>query len=174
VADQLGDRIDLIIDGGPCTVGIESTILDLTSPHPTVLRPGGISHEALENVLGISIEALSLKEQEPKTVLAPGMLRTHYAPRTPLLLVDDRTAIPHYDRIGVISLSEHSTIFDSVSATHRAAFSAEGQLEEVSQNLFRVLREFDTLDLDIILVERCASQGLGRAIVDRLQRASVR
>lgn len=93
VLEQLAGRIDLVLDGGPCSVGVESTVLDVTTLPPTLLRPGGIPVEAIEGLIG-PVARVSAAGASPTPLAAPGMLPQHYAPRTPLRLVRDWHAVP--------------------------------------------------------------------------------
>ena len=101
VRDQLGDQVDVILDGGPCSVGVESTIVSFCGARPTLLRPGGIAAEDLEAVLG-PLVCPSPHEPVP---LAPGRLPRHYAPRTPLVLCSEVTAVPAGRRVGLLCLT---------------------------------------------------------------------
>ncbi len=173
VADQLGDRIPYILDGGPCSVGVESTIVGwvgaddrppATTPgHWVLYRPGGIPLEDIERVIG-SV-AVAVKKVLPA---APGMLESHYAPRKPVLVGDVPLLVQQHtsDRIGVISFRER---YDA----HRCeVLSPNGDLSEAARHLFGALRSLDTSDCDVILAERFPDEGLGRAINDRLRRAA--
>jgi L-threonylcarbamoyladenylate synthase len=169
VAERLGDAVDLILDGGPCHVGVESTILSLASEPPLVLRPGGVSLEELEHALGRPLEIASSAERP----LAPGQLLQHYATTTPLRVVDGPPAagLGTGLRVGLVA-------FAPPRAASVAGFAAvevlapDGSLATAATNLFAALRRLDALGLDLILAERCPEHGLGRAIMDRLRRAA--
>jgi L-threonylcarbamoyladenylate synthase len=165
VADQLGDRIPYILDGGPCRVGVESTIIgwDPASGAWTLYRPGGLPVEELEQVLG-SVQGVPTALKP----LAPGMLASHYAPRKPVH-VGDVTALSRRfagRAIGVISFR------NEYPAHCCEVLSADGDLAQAARNLFAVLRELDASDCDVIIAEEFPDQGLGRAINDRLRRAA--
>lgn len=165
VADQLGERIPYILDGGPCEVGVESTIIGWEVDRWVLYRPGGIALEAIEAVIGSVAQAV-------KQVLlaAPGMLDSHYAPRTPVHVGDIEALLPRFagKRIGIISFRE-------AHAAHRCVVLSErGDLSEAARILFTALRDLDSSDCEVILAERFPEEGLGRAINDRLRRAASR
>jgi L-threonylcarbamoyladenylate synthase len=166
VWDGLQGRIPYILDGGPCQVGLESTILGFEHGKIVLHRHGAIPLEAIEETLGRSIEVRRQGEQ----VDAPGQLKSHYAPHVPLWMgdVDSLMQVHHGKRIAVISFSRR---YVYPEPAYQFNLSPAGDLHEAARNLFRVLREVDTLDVDIILAERFPEAGLGRAINDRLQRA---
>jgi L-threonylcarbamoyladenylate synthase len=166
VREQLGDRVDLILDGGPCPVGIESTILSFSEEKPRLLRPGGVSLEEIESIIG-KVE-ISPIEDRPS---APGMLPRHYAPRTPIVLGWDEKNLDLYKdkNIGLLAFQEtnNDLKFHSVEV-----LSKKGDIREAAANLFAAIRRLDALNLDLILAEAVPEVGLGRAIMDRLRRAS--
>ncbi len=171
VRDSLGDKVDFILDGGACQVGLESTVLSLLSPIPRVLRPGAITLDTLRHTLGCPIEG-PLSSGQPQTgeLLSPGLLAKHYSPRTKVRL---RTAISQGERLpektGVLIFSDWKPTFPT---TTTRILSKCGDLEEVAARLFGALRELDEADLDLIVVDTCEPIGLGEAIMDRLIRAS--
>jgi L-threonylcarbamoyladenylate synthase len=160
VADELGDRVALILDAGPCSIGIESTVLDLTGPTPALLRAGGVTLEELREVFG-AIEVPAAGEDAPR---APGRLPSHYAPVLPLRLdaVDARPG-------------EALLAFGPEAAPGFAEvlfLSRSGDLAEAAANLFAMLRRLDRPDFTGIAVMTIPEEGLGRAINDRLRRAA--
>ena len=163
VYKQMKGRIPYILDGGPCTVGLESTIVDLSGDVTRVLRKGGIPVEEIEKLIG-PVEVNEKSSSNPK---APGMLESHYAPQIPLILGD----IPE-----LINLHNGKEIrvlgFQSTYGQKGFALSESGNLAEAAQNLFYYLRKLDDETADIILAEMVPEKGLGRAINDRLKRAS--
>lgn len=169
VAEQLGDRIDLILDGGPCRVGLESTVVDCTGARPILLRPGGTTQEALEAVIGpIEVRTSS----GPGSVApAPGMLERHYSPRTPIRYADLAQDSFPSGRVGVLSF--RGTPVDRLAAS-AVALSPGGDLAEAASRLFAALRQLDAAQLDLILAEPFPDSGLGRAINDRLRRAAAK
>ncbi|MCB0631058.1 MAG: L-threonylcarbamoyladenylate synthase, partial [Lewinella sp.] len=169
VADQLGEKIPYILDGGPCRVGLESTIVGLEDGHLTVFRKGGLSVEKIEAVAG----PVRVREHSSSNPQAPGMLKSHYAPRVPLLLGNLQTLREGRDRLrtGVLAFQEG---LPDIYPDHQILLSPSGKLEEAAQLLFASLRRLDAMDIDIILAETLPEEGLGRAINDRLRRAGVR
>lgn len=168
VAQQLGDRIPYILDGGPCQIGIESTIIRLVNNEVEVLRLGGLSIEAIETVIGQPVRTIKTSSSNPT---APGMLSSHYAPRKKVLLGDIGLNIVNFDpqRVGVLSFQR---LLAEVPRAQQFVLSPDGDLGEAARNLFAALRYLDTLPIDIILAEPVPAAGLGNAINDRLQRAS--
>ena len=169
VRDQLGDQIDFILDGGPCEIGVESTIISFSGTKPKLLRPGGVPLEEIESIIG-QVEIHPRVEDKPS---APGMLPRHYAPRTPILLDwEDRDFDFTRDKkIGLLVFQEPKWSF---KFHHIEVLSEKGDLREAAANLFAAIRRLDELNLDVILAETIPEVGLGRAIMDRLHRASAK
>jgi L-threonylcarbamoyladenylate synthase len=165
VADQLGDRVDLILDGGPCRVGIESTILSLAVDPPLLLRPGGVAQEELESVLGQALDVAGT----PARPAAPGQLIRHYATRTRLLILTGRASGPPPGRVGLLAFAEAPA-----GATYAAVeiLAPDRKGTTAAANLFAALRRLDALGLDLLLAEPCPEEGIGRAIMDRLRRCA--
>ncbi|MBC3540834.1 L-threonylcarbamoyladenylate synthase [Rufibacter sediminis] len=168
VQDQLGSRIPYILDGGACAVGIESTILALNGDEVEVLRLGGLALEELEDVVQISKARIKTSSSNPA---APGMLSSHYSPRKKVLLgsIEENLKLVDTERVGTISLQKN---FPQVPISRQIQLSASGDLGEAARALFSALRSLDEQPIDLILAEPMPEQGLGRAINDRLQRAS--
>jgi L-threonylcarbamoyladenylate synthase len=166
VREQLGDQVDLILDGGPCPVGVESTIVSFSENKPRLLRPGGVSLEEIESIIG-KVE-ISPSKDRPS---APGMLSRHYAPRTPIVLDWDEKHLASYKdkRIGFLAFQEPEHF---LKFQHIEVLSKKGDFREAAANLFSAIRRLDALDLDLILAEAVPEAGLGRAIMDRLHRAT--
>jgi L-threonylcarbamoyladenylate synthase len=170
VAEQLGDRIDYILDGGPCEVGVESTVLDLTVSPPRLLRPGGVALEYLQAVAG-EIEVIE-QITEGEAPAAPGMLTKHYAPRTRVILLDSldqlrsRPAQSALLTLAPVSETDHSG-FLAV-----AFLSPGGDLREAATKFFATMRRLDEVGAKQIVAVRFPNEGLGRALNDRLQRAA--
>lgn len=165
VADRLGARIPYILDGGPSTIGVESTILGREQDRWTLYRPGGLAVEAIEQVIG-RVDAAG----SHVLPVAPGMLESHYAPSKPLHVgrVEEESARYAPERTAVISFTRHYTVGQC------RRLSPNGDLAEAARHLFAVLRELDASDVDVILAEEFPDEGLGRAINDRLRRASAK
>jgi L-threonylcarbamoyladenylate synthase len=167
VADQLGSQIDYILDGGSCSVGLESTVLDLSGRFPTLLRPGGLSVEPIEETIG-PIQRSDAASDETRPQLAPGMLSSHYATRTPLLLARREDRLPAAARIGLLAFVSESPL-DQFAAVE--VLSPRGDLAEAAANLFAAMRRLDAQGLDVIVARPVPNTSLGRAINDRLLRA---
>jgi L-threonylcarbamoyladenylate synthase len=167
VREQLGDQVDLILDGGPCPVGVESTIISFLGESPRLLRAGGVSLEEIESIIG-KVEVTEIREDRPS---APGMLLRHYAPQTPIILDwDEKNLDLHKNKkIGLLAFQEPkgNLKFHSIEF-----LSKKGDMREAAANLFAAIRRLDALNLDLILAEPVPEVGLGRAIMDRLRRAS--
>lgn len=169
VADGLGHKVDLILDGGPCPLGVESTIVSLAGPQPELLRPGSITIEELSAVIG-SIHRSSAVNQLPT---APGQLSRHYATRTPVVILPSAGARPLLkddERAGLLIQSRGRETDDRFAAVE--VLSATGDLREAARHLFAALRRLDSLTLDRIYAEPCQEEGLGVAIMDRLRRCA--
>ena len=178
VFDELSGRIPLIIDAGPTAHGIESTIIAVLDNKIDILRQGPITAEQLAEFGKINFVS------SPQKVSAPGQLWTHYAPKTPLRLINNAESFTRRqnERVGLLAWNPLSGKGDlqtaQVKDRHRVKFfavrglSEKQDLREAAANLFRCLRELDELRLDLIVAERVPVQGLGAAILDRLERAS--
>jgi L-threonylcarbamoyladenylate synthase len=158
VAEELGPLVSLILDGGPCEIGVESTVLDLSGAVPMLLRPGGVTREAIDAVLG------PVAAPAAGSIRSPGMLASHYAPRLPLRLevIDARAgeAVLAFGREPPAGFAEVAWL------------SRSGDLAEAAANLFAVLRRLDRPNFSRIAVMPIPECGLGRAINDRLRRAA--
>lgn len=169
VSDGLGDRIDLILDGGPCPLGVESTILSLAGARPELLRPGSLTLEAIQMVIGSVDRAISSQE----TAHVPGQSPRHYATRTPVTVLPAPRVWPVLrgcERVGLLAMSEPRDLAGPFHAIE--VLSPSGDLREAARHLFAMLRKLDALGLDRIYAEPCAEQGLGLAIMDRLRRCA--
>jgi len=169
VAHQLGDKIPFILDGGPCEVGLESTIVGFEGDLPIVYRKGGVSIEAIEKVVGV----VKVQEHSESNPAAPGMLKSHYAPGTPMVIGDLSTLAATYKgaNVGVI-VFKHT--IPEVPIPQQIVLSPQGDYPEAARRLFAGLRYLDNLNLDIIIAELLPEIHLGRAINDRLRRASAK
>ena len=162
VAEAFGDSVAMILDGGPCPLGIESTVVGLAGDDLLLLRPGAVSGGAIEAVIG---PLRAPPAAEPNTGLAaPGMLDRHYAPRLPLRL----GALDAAGDEGLLSFGDHA--ITGVAAERN--LSPAGDLDEAAANLFRMLRELDRPDHRAIAVTPIPDHGVGVAINDRLRRAA--
>jgi len=163
VAESLGERVKMILDGGPCVVGLESTVLDLTTAPPTLLRPGGATREAIEAVIG----PIALSDAIPSGNSArksPGQLESHYAPGRPVRLNASTVAADE----GLLAFGPDGPS----GALLTLNLSPRGELAEAAANLFAMLRALDRPDIGRIAVMPIPQTGLGLAINDRLRRAA--
>jgi L-threonylcarbamoyladenylate synthase len=165
VIDELHTRIPLIVDAGPTTHGIESTIIAVHGDKIDILRRGPVTAEQL-SVFG-KIDIVTSREN----ISAPGQLPSHYAPETSLQLTDDAQSFSPKPNQRCALLAWNPIKIDNRFVEIRR-LSERGDLREAAANLFRSLRELDALDVDLIVAERVPDQGLGAAIMDRLRRAS--
>ena len=163
VADQLGDQIPYILDGGPCPVGIESTIVGFTNGRGIVYRTGGLKIEDIEGVIG----KVALRTSASSNPKAPGQLHSHYAPRKKLVVGDLEHLLKMYspEQAGILSFRKN------YHAPVQVILSPSGNMEEAARNFFSALRHLDQSPAEIILAEFVPDTGLGVAINDRLRRA---
>lgn len=163
VIEQLGERIPFVLDGGPCSIGVESTIVGWEEGRSVLLRPGGIPLEAIEDVVG----PLAAARVRPRPA-SPGSLEAHYAPRTPLVLgvLDELIELHSDKRVGVLAFRA-----PRVAAACRV-LAPDGDLSTAARRLFAALRELDASGAELLLAEPVPETGLGRAINDRLRRAA--
>jgi L-threonylcarbamoyladenylate synthase len=169
VREEFGPEVACVLDGGECAIGIESTIVDVSGPLPVLLRPGGIALETLERALGapVSLEAASAPR-------APGRLKAHYAPATPLMLVEPDLApelirsLERQDRrVAVLSFSALRPLLPGLTW-----FACAADPEHYAHGLYAHLRAADASGADVIVVERPPAQPQWRAVLDRLTRAA--
>jgi len=170
VRAELGDAVDFVLDGGPCQVGVESTIVDATGETPSVLRPGGVTREELEAVLGrpVAVHAAS-------SVRVPGQHPSHYAPRARVILVEPEKLVIEAEhaqelghRVGVILPSS----FGDAPVKVHAAVAAPASMAAYARELYGFLRELDDRGCDLIVASLPVEDGLGLAIANRLLRAA--
>ena len=164
VRKSLGNKVDMVLDGGPCQVGVESTIISFADAEPALLRPGGVPLEEIEAVIG-KVQVPALTGEKPQ---APGQLLQHYSPRTPMKFGAVSTS-PTGKKTGLLVFQkiQEGSEFNAVEI-----LSAKGDLREAAANLFAAMRRLDEQGLDLIVAEPLPPHGLGRAINDRLYRAS--
>ncbi len=165
VREQFGNSIPCVLDGGHCQIGIESTVISFAEESPCLLRPGGLPLKEIHRILG----PVNCSQKLRKSMLSPGQLPSHYAPHTPLIQGADREC-NQPGRVGLISLKEPENR-DGFYAVE--VLSSTGDLREAAANLFAALRRLDALSLDAIVFQPVPTDGLGLAIMDRLQRASL-
>lgn len=183
VRDYLGDKIDMILDGGPARIGLESTVLDITGEEIKILRPGGTPKEAIEKLIGPVYDGSFIEENESaekKGLVSPGQLKSHYAPKTPL------SVLTREEIIRLTYEKDAAFLFFSGSAKDAwlsgqkppndaviRILSESGNFQEAAAQLFETLHEIDKAGCSRIYAEAAPAQGLGEAINDRLRRASV-
>ena len=168
VQQQLGDRIAYILDGGEAGVGIESTIIGFNKQGNALLyRLGGLSLEAIEEVVG-PVATAQKEHHKPAT---PGRLERHYAPETSFVISTRTDDLQQFKgkKIGALTFCEP---WPEIDTDRQLLLSKEGDTSEAARNLFRMMRELDAMDLDLIVTELLPNEGLGPAINDRLRRAS--
>lgn len=167
VRQQFDDRLPHILDAGPCSVGVESTVVSFVHDKPMLLRPGGVTREEIETVIG----AVELGKTEDAQPVSPGQLSRHYSPATPLVLTDDEIDWQSSGRVGLLVLQAtmKRTGFEAVEV-----LSENGCLNEAAANLFAAMRRLDSLGLDLIVARPMTESGLGAAIMDRLRRAAAK
>lgn len=166
VDQQLGEEVQYILDGGTSDVGVESTIISFEKEVPEVLRLGGKSVEELESLLG----ELSVKSHSSSNPVAPGMLESHYAPRTPMILQEFDSKTMNAASTGILTFKSP---VDGIPIENQWILSENGNLEEAAKNLFRAMRELDQKpNISLIIGQLVPEQGLGRAINDRIRRAT--
>lgn len=185
VYEDLNGRIDAIIDGGATSIGVESTVVDLSCDPPMLLRPGGTSFESLKNVLGdLRLHPFVQSEQELplEKIRSPGMKHKHYAPKAEVILVEGsveaiegkiKELAASYKlkgcKVGVLATDETIAAY---KADVVKSMGSRHNISTVAQNLFRLLRDVDAEGVDVILAESVPSEGLGLAVMNRLRKAS--
>ncbi|MFE2250437.1 L-threonylcarbamoyladenylate synthase [Streptomyces lavendulae] len=170
VRAELGDAVDFVLDGGPCQVGVESTIVDATGDTPTILRPGGVTREDLEAVLG---RPLAVPATSP--VRVPGQHPSHYAPRARVVLVEPEQAVAEAElaqeqghRAGILVPPG----FAGAEVKAHAVVEVPGSTAAYARGLYGFLRELDEQGCDLIVASLPTEEGLGLAIANRLRRAA--
>lgn len=173
VIESLGNGVDLVIAAGPCAVGLESTVLDLSGPAPVVLRPGAIGADDISAVLGVPV-AYDLGDHGD-AVKSPGQLLKHYAPATPMRLnavdVAPGEGLLAFGSLKFMGVRGGGSAKD-LPSDHLRNLSDAGDLYEAAANLFRMMRELDSYGHDCIAVMNIPDHGIGVAINDRLKRAA--
>jgi L-threonylcarbamoyladenylate synthase len=172
VREQLGEAIDLILDGGPCRVGVESTVLQITDSRPILLRPGGTPLEEIEALIGhVEVPLPGKAAPEKSGLLSPGTLPQHYAPRTPLVVSRERAPEACSGSSARVGLLAFTPPADGARFQAVEVLSNSGNLREATSRFFAALRRLDAAGLDLIVAETFPEEGLGRALNDRLRRA---
>ena len=185
VFEDLNGRIDAILDGGATHIGVESTVVDLSVDPPMLLRPGGTPYETLKRVLGdLKLHPFVETEQELplQQMRSPGMKHKHYAPKAEVILVEGKVSAVttkikaltesyrlDHKKVGILATDETQCAY---RADVVKSLGSRSNLATVAQNLFRLLREVDAENVDIIIAEGVSSEGLGLAVMNRLRKAS--
>lgn len=168
VESYFKDSIKMVLDGGECENGLESTIIGFEDNEPVLYRLGAISVEEIEKIVG----KISIKNKQEKAPNAPGMLAKHYSPKTKTYLVDDveKFIAAHSDKaIGLICFSKPMA---ALHIKHVEVLSESGDLKEAASKLYSTLHKLDDLQLDMIVAQRLPDIGLGKSMNDRLERAT--
>jgi L-threonylcarbamoyladenylate synthase len=193
VRQSFGGKIGMILDGGPCRVGVESTVISFVDKEPVLLRPGGAPLEEIQSLIGpvrvaaqaagkpplargrqaegraLGVPGQGAQPQNGPGLMAPGQLESHYAPRTPLVFGGSLESLPKDKRIGWLGLERPA---DPSPFAALEVLSEHQDLREAAANLFAAIRRLDEKNLDVIWALPVPDQGLGRAINDRLAKAS--
>jgi L-threonylcarbamoyladenylate synthase len=170
VQTQLGDKIPYILDGGPCEVGIESTIVGFDQGTPIIYRLGGIALEAIQSVIG-EVQVLPHSTSNPQ---APGMLKSHYSPRKPLFINELNTILKQYpaEKVGYMGFV---SLAAQLPPQNQILLSESQNYAEAAQRLFAAMRALDAMpQLEVIVAELLPEEDLGRAINDRIRRAAAK
>ena len=163
------NSIPMVLEGGECKKGIESTIIGFEKQKAVLYRLGSLALEEIEKVIG----AVELKNKKEKAPNAPGMLAKHYAPQTKTYFVDDiEKFLLDYNQNLAIGILKFTGSAESTNSRHTEILSKSGDLNEAAANLYKALHKLDQLNLDLIIAERVPNYGLGKSINDRLERAS--
>lgn len=188
VLADLDGRIDAVLDGGSTSVGVESTVLDLTTSPPCILRPGGLTLEALQavipHVIAPSVSLDATDASAGQALRAPGQLNRHYAPATPLVVFDAegargaatvlraaREAVGEGKRVGALATNDEAPALEAVGA-QVARLGPSDDLAQVAQRLYAALRSLDDQPLNVIYAHTFGQVGMGLALWDRLRRAA--
>lgn len=168
VKNYFDGNLEMVLDGGDCKNGIESTIVGFENDEPVVYRLGAIALEDITAVIG----EISLKNNKEQAPNAPGMLEKHYAPRTTTYLVDDIATFIKEHPSKKIGLLLHTAAHEAYEVSKIIYLSKEGDLKEAASNLYGAMHEMDTYNIDMIVAQRFPNHDLGKSINDRLQRAT--
>jgi L-threonylcarbamoyladenylate synthase len=168
---QLGEKIPYILDGGPCKVGLESTIVGMEGEEVIIYRLGGLEIAEIESIVG----KVKIKDHSSSNPQAPGLLESHYAPRKPFILgnLDELISDFQSRKVDFAVLSFTSKI-EEISVERQFCLSENSDLKEAAANLFAAMRQLDESGAEVILAELMPEVGLGRAINDRLKRAAAK
>lgn len=171
VLADLGGRIDLLLDGGETRIGIESTVLDMTADPPTILRPGWITRETLEQIVGPVREGVSASHLRR----SPGTLHRHYRPRARVILIESGPqSIAELCRLelkrGKVGLIAHSAL--EIDSDQFSLFRLRNSPDDYAHSIYSAMRQLDAWGADVIVIEAINERGEGAAVMDRLRRAA--
>lgn len=166
---QFGNEIPLILDGGSCTVGIESTIIGFEGEKTIIYRLGQIT---LEDVMEVCGSEVYIQNEAGELIIAPGMVKHHYAPKTKLIIVSDFSEIDKLTKNGVILFYEEK--LDGIPIENQVILSKSRNLQEASRNLYKAFYTLDQLQLDKIYIMQLPDKGIGQSINDRIRRAGMK
>jgi len=185
VLDDLHGRIDAVLDAGPTSIGVESTVLDITVDPPQILRPGGTPYEVLKKILGrveLHPVAVADKELPIERARSPGVKHKHYAPNAEVIVVEGEVSavigkvkelaefyMRESNRVGVLATDETAGYY---RADVVKSLGSRSDLTVIAKNLFGLLREFDSEKVSVIIAEGIPLEGLGLAVMNRLRKAS--
>ncbi|MCL2401829.1 MAG: L-threonylcarbamoyladenylate synthase [Oscillospiraceae bacterium] len=176
VADDLSGKIAGIVDGGEAHIGLESTVIDCTADPPVILRPGGVTKEAIEAVIGRKVILHEPSKDTESTPKSPGMKYTHYAPKAPMSIVKGDSVF--FQHVIDEAKSRTESVGILVTEAHKSTYNADvvismgNDAEAIAKRLYDALRAFDAHDIDVIYCESFNETGLGTAIMNRLLKAS--
>lgn len=174
VLEDLAGRIDAVIRSDACQIGLESTVIDMTSSRPVILRPGGVSREELEEVLNcrVQVSDLSKNNSVPRS---PGMKYRHYSPRAPLLLIAGPESRRHLLIEAILeAYQKRGLTVGLLGPATQGAMSKRLGPEQLAARLYETLRQMDKVNVNLILAEETEIKGLGLAIMNRLRKAAIR
>jgi L-threonylcarbamoyladenylate synthase len=171
VLEQLEGRIDGVLEGGECEVGVESTIVDLTGTAPVLLRPGGIAREEIEALIGPLSRSRAHAGKDGAPMIAPGTCERHYSPQTPIASYENLSETDRR-RAGLIAFGPEKQSRRGFAEV--VNLSPGGDLREAASHLYAALHRMDHAGVNSVVVEPVPEDGLGLAINDRLRRAAAR
>ncbi|MGM0378998.1 MAG: L-threonylcarbamoyladenylate synthase [Bacillota bacterium] len=187
VIDDLSGEVECIIDGGECSVGLESTVLDLSNDEPMILRPGKITFEQLKEVISDLKIAKELKNEdidEGMDLKSPGMKYTHYSPNADVFIIEtkddfDQTGVKEINKLIKTKFADYNVgvlctddFYDDYQCDNKISLGSRDKLDKIANKLFFSLRKFDEIGVDIILAESFASKEIGLAIMNRLKKSA--
>lgn len=185
VINDLAGRIDVILDAGPTKIGVESTVIDMTTPVPRILRPGGTPCEKLKSVLGdVELHPIVMANRKVRVIKArsPGMKHRHYAPDAEMVVVEGEPekVVRRIQELAALYMAEGRKVGVLTTDESQSKYNADvvkslgsrNDMTTIAKNLFRLLREFDKEKVDIIIAEGITPKGIGLAVMNRLRRAA--